>query len=571
MATRRATKSYNDIQTFLEDYNTSFSKNMITIDSSCYRGDELANEIKLDLRLPDKTRVGPIGAQVVFRGEDGTVALRIVELPDAVHAQFEAAQKSIESEVQGLVDQGLVVRMSVHQKMIADYEEKLVTLKQDMEKQLSEAIKQANQMAAAAALNSSDGSTPVLQRGFLLPSFEGAEPSFSGQMGDRFLEALLTIQANNQTGLLRIASGEQIRYAYWDRGGIVGWKNEPIIEKEVLGMLLYQNKQISKEQLSESLEMMEEKGVRQGEAFIQMGVMTFSQMVMVLGKQVEFILQRILGLGTGSFEFFPLEGLPERFVPPPLKPARVLYRRSLEQAAEMRQNELNNVVSQYFNQYVHLTPLAISIVQQISWKTSEQKLLKVITSSSWRLREIFSMSPLTKRNTYSFVWTFIRLKLFRFEGSEASSRSDERYDLRISRKKKQLQGGSHFDILETHWISVKNEIEHNYKRLANEFDVSRHPDIPSQFHDDMERILKRIQQSYAVLKEDRSRREYRLKMIEKDKVVQSAELLSKKGEMAIMRRDRREGILCFSKALELVPGRADFLDGLRRSTSISSL
>jgi len=45
-------------------------------------------------------------------------------------------------------------------------------------------------------------------------------------------------------------------------------------------------------------------------------------------------------------------------------------------------------------------------------------------------------------------------------------------------------------------------------------------------------------------------------------------LLGKKGEMAIMRKDRREASSCFSKAVELVPGEPLYRDGLRRSSGV---
>ena len=51
-------------------------------------------------------------------------------------------------------------------------------------------------------------------------------------------------------------------------------------------------------------------------------------------------------------------------------------------------------------------------------------------------------------------------------------------------------------------------------------------------------------------------------------IVQSAELLAKKGEMAIMRKDRRESTTCFAKALELIPGRPDFREGFQRASGI---
>ena len=42
-------------------------------------------------------------------------------------------------------------------------------------------------------------------------------------------------------------------------------------EGEVLGVLLYRSQQLTREQLAESLEMMEERNMRQGEALIEMG------------------------------------------------------------------------------------------------------------------------------------------------------------------------------------------------------------------------------------------------------------------------------------------------------------
>ena len=81
----------------------------------------------------------------------------------------------------------------------------------------------------------------------------------------------------------------------------------------------------------------------------------------------------------------------------------------------------------------------------------------------------------------------------------------------------------------------------------------------------MNYVRQRLEESYNVLGSDMQRREYRKELIEPVMIVQSAELLAKKGEMAIMRKDRREATTCFAKALELVPGNPPFRDGLQRA------
>ena len=93
--------------------------------------------------------------------------------------------------------------------------------------------------------------------------------------------------------------------------------------------------------------------------------------------------------------------------------------------------------------------------------------------------------------------------------------------------------------------------------------------MSQEYSSELSQIRAQVNKAYQMLKGDASRREYRLKVVERDLIINSADLLSKKGEMAIMRFDKREACACFSKALELIPNQAAFRDGLRRATVIS--
>ena len=109
------------------------------------------------------------------------------------------------------------------------------------------------------------------------------------------------------TGLLTVKYPDgTLRYGYWLRGGPVGWRTEPMKEDEVLGVLLYKAEQITAEQVKASLEIMKRDGCRQGEALVEMGLLDFATLIRVLGKQNEFVLQKIMTDRQGEWTFHTL-------------------------------------------------------------------------------------------------------------------------------------------------------------------------------------------------------------------------------------------------------------------------
>jgi hypothetical protein len=101
----------------------------------------------------------------------------------------------------------------------------------------------------------------------------GRDPRFAGDMSDQSLrDAFMILAVERATGLLTIHGPDgRTRWGFWSKGGVVGWRTDPVEESEVLGVLLYRANQLTKEQLARSLEVMEERGCRQGEALIELG------------------------------------------------------------------------------------------------------------------------------------------------------------------------------------------------------------------------------------------------------------------------------------------------------------
>jgi hypothetical protein len=122
--------------------------------------------------------------------------------------------------------------------------------------------------------------------------------------------------------------------------------------------------------------------------------------------------------------------------------------------------------------------------------------------------------------------------------------------------------------LEVHWISLPAEVEVAYNKIRDEFDASKYHDLSTEMTAAFTKISGRIELAWESLNNDKKRRGYREEVVEANTIMMSAELLAKKGEMMIMKKDRREAVICFSKAAELDPRNSTYREGLSRARSV---
>jgi hypothetical protein len=290
---------------------------------------------------------------------------------------------------------------------------------------------------------------------------------------------------------------------------------------------------------------------------------------MVLGKQVEYLLQRVMAQRSGEWTFHVLPKLPERFLPVPLPVPTLLFRALFQHMSSQPAEEVAALLRPKLDLYLSFPEEVVSIITDMRLSKQERKLIEVMHSDQWRTRELFAVSPLSRAKTTSTLLSLDDLGFLQFDEREDVSKVLARNVANIRRKRIQTASASHFDILEVHWISLPHEVEQAYKRLTGDFDPARYAGLPPESLKDLETIRASLDKAHARLKPDRGRREYRREIIEEDIILQSAELLSQQGEMAIMRHDRRDATACYGKALELAPRNPNYRDGLQRSTTLA--
>jgi hypothetical protein len=615
MAMRRATLSYPDLESFRADFEGPLRDGFVMLPAEAVT-DEPANPLKLDLIVPLVGRVGPVTAQVMSRNADGGLALRLPDLASEAGKGLERVWDLVAQVKAYLVGRGElgggaeleglkaeVVRLEEENQALKDAldgmlasagedglveeetgegdEEELVEeggegdelVEEDDQEELIEE-ESANQAqhdgGSSGQAGNIGGGEARKPRGFPLLELSRFPVSRSGKLGDGSLdEALVWLTVERAVGILEVEGSDgRKRTGYWDKGGPVGFRVDPLVEAEVLGILLLRAKQVTEEQVRKSLGIMQARGCRQGEAFIEMGVMSFPQLIMVLGKQVEFGLNLILGLKEGRWSFHPLPRLPESFLPPPLKVPNLLYRKAVQAAKDLTSDALAGHFKARINAYMRLDETRKVLLHDVQMNANERKLVEIIGSSDMRTREIFTVSPVSRANTAAMLYAFDALGVLSFSEGNTTEGYLAKVRENIEKKKRALLKSTHFDVVEVHWISLQDEIEAGIQRVRTEYDPKNYRDLPEDMLNELKAIRARVDAAEAILKEPLKRREYRKTLLEPFMIEQSAELLAKKGEMAVMRHDRREAVLCFSKALELEPKNPDYQASLQRAQAI---
>ncbi len=554
MATRRATKTYADDAAFVTDFEETLFKDTVTLDGACYRG-ELADNVKLDLRFADKSRIGPIQGQVIFRGADGIVALRLLDVPADVRARYERLKAEMvaanETVIEDALRTGKVIRIEEHESIVTELRDEVSALR----KQLAGLEQKLAQIEEQPTLS---------QRGFKLPKYQSQEPIVKGAM-NQWSNFLVQIQSNQRTGLVVLDVDGIQRFALIQRGEIAAWRSDPVVEEETLGQLLLRSEQVDASQLQQALDTMGQTGQRLGQVLQSMELLTEAQVHGAIERQLEYIFQKVLAMRSGNFAFYGFQSLPELYPWKAIQPVALLMAKLRQAAQNMAPQALLNSLKGVQHQLVMAQPMLRTLTAETDWGSSEEAWIKDIVAGKSSVGELLKKARTENVGLARLLWTLLQLQLIQFV---APKKKQSPIVERLQEKLKAIEGGTHFDVLEVHWISTKAEIEAKYQYLMSELNAQGNPSVPSSLQARIPEILGAVYKAYSSLLDDTARRAYREKIVEGHHITQAAVLLGQQASQAVSKGDKRTAIQCYSKAIELQPTEMKWKQGLRQATTL---
>ncbi|MCB9758682.1 MAG: hypothetical protein H6739_02485 [Alphaproteobacteria bacterium] len=603
MATRHARLDLSKLSDFLTQWRSSLSQGAVLLPPGTVEG-ELAPEFKLDVLVPVLGRIGPIPCQIIHRMPDGGVAARMPEMPSKLKKAAERVEGLVEEVREWLVESGALVEPGAQVAAPAEetppeegpeqeaFEEDLPEEDLPEEEDLAEEIREEEILEEdlpeedTAALDAADDEVldeppsaaeapPAFHRdgprGFPRPTL--GEADHAGTLGDRSLrDALIALAVRRAVGVLVVIQPDGVeRLGYWSQGGPVGWRSDPLQEGETLGALLGRAKQVDAGTQARAEALMEERGLRLGEALVELGALTAEQRDLVLRRQVEFLFKHVLGLRKGQWRFHTLDTLPDGdFLPPPVHVTSFLFRALAGHAASLPAANLQAALKPREREFVVLNEAFVDLLASGSWTRAEQRLLLSVRRKPTRVVDLIKASGDDALAVGVALLTFVELGLVTLErvapqGGAAPASEDDAVVARIRKKADRIDTDHDFDVMELHWACLPHELDIAYDRLGKEFNRGAYAKLEGELFKAVEDIASRITQAYNVLRDEARRRRHREEVIDAEMIERTAELFAEKGAAAVEAGEQERAMDCWARALELRPKEPRFQDGLRQA------
>ncbi len=395
----------------------------------------------------------------------------------------------------------------------------------------------------------------------------GMEPDASGELDQEvIIRLMMDAYRERFTGVLRIDHPLGTSTVFFDKGGPVRVADDPVVVEECLGVLLQRAGRIDEAQLKASLEMMNETGKLQGECLIEMGLLTFPVLVMALMKQTQMKMLRLYEQAEGRYARYPLERHRQTHITPPLKVPGILYKTLRARYEEMAGHELAEIQRPKMDLYSRIT--LDFPVDDLQLKRSETEFLEILSSRSYRLREIYTVSNMGRRLTAVNLMALLDLGILVLQADEDTAQVIEKLHDQLDDKLRTMEEQNHFERLELHWSARDDDVEKGYSRLREKWEsIGGQVDLPEEHRRMQQQVLDALRESYEALRRAPERQEYRREVYEAQQIAFSADIFFRQGEMLMIKKRWPEVLDNFQRAAELRPDVRKYANAVKAARS----
>ncbi|MCB9741749.1 MAG: hypothetical protein H6741_02475 [Alphaproteobacteria bacterium] len=244
-------------------------------------------------------------------------------------------------------------------------------------------------------------------------------------------------------------------------------------------------------------------------------------------------------------------------LPVPQEAAPMLFRALLTALEEYEQKDLTKGMRAYQTRYVAKRDPAPYDPALLRLSGADARFWETSLEHPVTLTHLFKMSSLSAPKTWRMLYAMLFTGLLVMR-SDYRPPNEELLRPVISRLHR-MNNMTAFEILESHWTSLPEEIEAGYRKVR-EFWASREAPagVEEEYEAYREEIVQKIDKAWRFLRDDGRRRDYREKRYERTQLISSADLYIDQSKMEIFRKDWEAAELLVRRACDLVPDSAEY-------------
>jgi len=355
------------------------------------------------------------------------------------------------------------------------------------------------------------------------------------------------------TGLLTVKTPQMTKKAWFKLGFLRQIDSEPPDPKEMFGVLLRSQGRLTDEDIKKSLILMKEKHIFQAEALLLLGKLKLDEVDNLLTWQQNIKLFNLLSIKDFTWEFteLPSEKIPKGFNINLYGNIFLFLKKTLAV------DDVKKFVDENMQSYgIPVTPPPFN-PDECFVRKEDRKFYEIIINAkpSLRVAQLFERSPFTRSETYVTIFAFVKMGFVNLQERIDTGEYDLKKFTELYKEFSEVL--DYFQILGVHWSSCSEEIESSVEKRRKEF-KERETDIP-EVKELKRKILKKVEEAYNFLKDEKNRIEYRKKILDKFAVSTGAQVLFEKGEISLeLRQNLSESYELFASAYDLAPDNMDY-------------
>ena len=338
----------------------------------------------------------------------------------------------------------------------------------------------------------------------------------------------------------------------------------PASRRTTLVRLLQQQKQLTEEQVQQTLTLAEEGRIPEETALARLGILPPEFIEKATQAKLRLLLAKLANEPTVNFSIhysqdLVADGVPEETAAAPAPPPVYMsgqvgvLKEALDKYRDLSWDDATHIQDRYLSDCPMLTGDPKEIAESLKLGDKGTRFLANCLNGETALRNVYKTTNLSRKNTFALVFGLLDIGLIEFQERPAEELLTEELVRVIGERFNALEKASLFNRLDLHWSATGEEIAASSERFLQEFSTATASRVGIEVAKKAEAVMDGIREAASLLSTSKGRMTHRLTFLEPFNISQAIDLMNAQLDMEIYRVNHKMINQLLARIAELNP------------------